>query len=255
MGEYIKLKNLPPEKMAKPNKTRTITIPIDRYGFMDINFIGGSGSFQHYPYYLFANEGTMEGNDSFKDKILLIAAYAATGIATDEKQSPYGATFGIEHHANALNTILNQDFLYKLSDLQNIIIMLCIAILLGILVPKLSILASLIITLALAIAYGIASYLLFDYLSIITAFATPLIQTALTYSLLVTYRVINEQQEKKYIRQTFSKFVSKSVVDELLKDPSKVKLGLVIYFLEGFYVLRWNCWIYRNGRSGIDEDN
>ncbi|HOK01113.1 MAG TPA: adenylate/guanylate cyclase domain-containing protein [Spirochaetota bacterium] len=225
MGEYIKLKNLPPEKMAKPNKTRTITIPIDRYGFMDINFIGGSGSFQHYPYYLFANEGTMEGNDSFKDKILLIAAYAATGIATDEKQSPYGATFGIEHHANALNTILNQDFLYKLSDLQNIIIMLCIAILLGILVPKLSILASLIITLALAIAYGIASYLLFDYLSIITAFATPLIQTALTYSLLVTYRVINEQQEKKYIRQTFSKFVSKSVVDELLKDPSKVKLG------------------------------
>jgi adenylate cyclase len=55
--------------------------------------------------------------------------------------------------------------------------------------------------------------------------STPLIQTALTYSMLVTYRVVNEQQEKKYIRQTFSKFVSKSVVDELLKDPSKIKLG------------------------------
>jgi len=55
--------------------------------------------------------------------------------------------------------------------------------------------------------------------------STPLIQTALTYSMLVTYRVVNEQQEKKYIRQTFSKFVSKSVVDELLRDPSKIKLG------------------------------
>jgi adenylate cyclase len=36
---------------------------------------------------------------------------------------------------------------------------------------------------------------------------------------------MNEQREKKYIRQTFSKFVSKSVVDELLKDPDKLKLG------------------------------
>jgi len=37
--------------------------------------------------------------------------------------------------------------------------------------------------------------------------------------------VLTEQQEKKYIRQTFSKFVSKTVVDELLKHPDKLKLG------------------------------
>jgi len=225
MGRYIKLKNLPAEKMARPNDKREILIPIDRKGFMDVNFIGGSGSFQHYPYYLFANDGTMEGNTSVKDKILLIAAYSATGIATDEKKSPYGATFGIEHHANALNTILNQDFLYKLTDLQNLAIMLVIALFLGFLVPKLSIAASLILTSIFTILYAVLSYLLFDMSSIITAMSTPLIQTALTYLMLVTYRVVNEQQEKKYIRQTFSKFVSKSVVDELLRDPSKIKLG------------------------------
>jgi len=67
--------------------------------------------------------------------------------------------------------------------------------------------------------------MLFKHFSIITAMATPVIQTVLTYTLIVSYRVVNEQQEKKYIRQTFSKFVSASVVDELLKDPSKVKLG------------------------------
>lgn len=225
IGEYIKLKNLPKEKMAKPNDSREIVIPIDEYGFMDVNFIGGSGSFQHYPYYLFANDGTMEGNNSLKDKIILIAAYAVSGVATDEKKSPYGATFGIEHHANALNTILNQDFLYKLSDIQNILIMLVIALLIGFFVPKMSIGPSLITTTLFIILYCIASYILFDYFSIITAFATPMIQTALTYSMLVTYRVVNEQKEKKHIRQTFSKFVSKSVVDELLKDPSKIKLG------------------------------
>ncbi len=225
IGKYIKLKNLPKEKMAKPNDKREILIPIDSYGFMDVNYIGGSGSFQHYPYYLFATDGTMEGNTSLKDKILLIAAYAVAGVATDEHKSPYGATFGIEHHANALNTILNQDFLYKLSDLQNIAIMFLIAIFIGIFVPRMSIGPSLVVTTLFIVFYFVISYLLFDSFSIITALATPIIQTTLTYSMLVTYRVVNEQKEKKHIRQTFSKFVSKSVVDELLKDPSKIKLG------------------------------
>ena len=225
IGKYIKLKNLNPEKMVKPNPQREMIIPIDNYGFMDVNFIGGSGSFQHYPYYYFAREGTLAGNDSIKDKIVLVAAYSVTGVATDEKQSPYGATFGIEHHANALNTILNQDFLYKLSDFENIMIMFVIALFLAFIVQKMTIVTSLITTVSFMIVYAVGSYLLFDFYSIITAMSTPLLQTALTYTMLVTYRVVNEQQEKKYIRQTFSKFVSKSVVDELLRDPSKVKLG------------------------------
>ena len=225
IGKYIKLKNIPKEKMAKPNNKREVIIPIDEFGSMDVNFIGSSGSYQHYSYGMFAQDGTMKGNDSFKDKILLIAAYAVTGVATDEKKSPYGPIFGIENHANALNTILNQDFLFKLSDFQNIIIMLIIALLLGFLVPRMSIGISLITTVVLVIIYFFASTMLFNSFSIITAFSTPIIQMAVTYSMLVTYRVVNEQQEKKYIRQTFSKFVSKSVVDELLKDPSKIKLG------------------------------
>jgi adenylate cyclase len=225
IGKYIKLKNLNEEKMARPDSSREIIIPIDKYGFMDVNFIGGSGSFQHYPYYLFARDGTMEGNDSLKGKVLLVAAYSVTGVATDEKQSPYGATFGIEHHANALNTILQQDFLYKLSDFENIMVMFFIALFLAFIVQKMTIVTSLVTTVFFMFLYSLGSYLLFDFYSIITALSTPLIQTALTYTMLVTYRVVNEQQEKKYIRQTFSKFVSKSVVDELLKDPSKVKLG------------------------------
>ena len=225
IGEYIKLKNLPKEKMAKPNNKREILIPIDEFGSMDVNFIGSSGSYQHYSYNMFAQEGTMKGNNSFKDKILLIAAYAVTGVATDEKKSPYGPIFGIENHANALNTILNQDFLFKLSDFQNIMIMLVIALFLGLIVPRMSIGISLVTTIVFVIVYFVVSNLLFNLSSIITAFSTPLIQTAITYSMLVTYRVVNEQQEKKYIRQTFSKFVSKSVVDELLKDPGMIKLG------------------------------
>lgn len=227
IGKYIKLKNIPVEKMAKPNPSREIIIPIDEYGMMDINFIGSTGSFQHVPYYLFVRDGDMmkEKNSSLKDKILLVAAYAATGIATDEKKSPYGAAFGIEHHANALNTILNQDFIKKLADWQNLIIMLVLAIILGFILPRFSILVGVITTLVTAVLYTITSYVLFDQLSIVTAMVTPLIQTGITFSLIVSYRVLTEQKEKKYIKQTFSKFVSKAVVDDLLKHPEKLKLG------------------------------
>ncbi len=223
IGKYIKLKNLPREKMAKVNDNREIVIPIDDYGFMDVNFIGGAGSFQHFSYHYFYRDGKMQA--PLKGKVLLIAAYASTGIATDEKSSPYGASFGIEHHANALNTILKQDFLYKLSDKQNLIIMLIIALLLGFLLPKVSIIIMVLSTVVFVFAYSYASWLFFDTKSVILAMFSPLLQVGITFTLITAYRVLTEQKEKKYIRSTFSKFVSKSVVDELLKHPDKLKLG------------------------------
>lgn len=226
-GKHIKLKNLPAGKMARPNSAGEVVIPIDKRGFMDVNFIGGFGSFEHYPYSYFHRDGDMleENNTSLKDKIVLVAAYAATGIATDEKQSPYGAIYGIEHHANTLNTILNQSFLHRLTDMQNLLILLCITLVLGLLLPRISIIASLLITAVSIILYMVGAYAVFDLYSYMPAFSTPVIQISLTFTLILTYRVLTEQREKRYIRQTFSKFVSKSVVDELLKSPEMLKLG------------------------------
>ncbi len=227
IGEYIKLKNIPLAKMKKKNDKREIVIPIDNYGSMLINFIGSTGSFTSLPYrYFYRDDDLMkEGNDSLKGKLLLIAVYASTGIAKDEKHSPYGPTFGIEHHANALNTIINQDFLYRMSDTQNIMIMLIIALLFGIILSRISITASTISSLVLILFYFVMSYILFDSYSIIIGLTTPLSQIFITYAAIITFRVKTEQKEKKYIRSTFSKFISKSVVDELLKHPDKLKLG------------------------------
>ena len=224
MGKSLKLKNIPLDKMKKPNAERTISIPIDKEGCMNINYIGTSGSYQFYPYYYFYNDGTIN-NDSLKDKICLVAAYSGTGIATDKHKSPYGDMFGIEHHANALNTILNQEFLYNLSDVQNVIIMLIIALVLGYLLGRVNILASIIITFVLLLGYVLTGYILFDVKNIIIAFPAPLMMIGFNFALIIAFRVITEQKEKRYIRQTFSKFVSKSVVDDLLKHPEKLKLG------------------------------
>ncbi len=224
VGKYIKLKNLPADKMFKPNQEREIKIPVDEEGFMDINYIGGFGSFNYFPYYYFYQDGVFN-NPSLKNKILLIAAFSSTGIATDMYKSPYGDLFGIEHHANALNTILNQNFIMKLNTWQNLIILFVIAILLGFFLPRLSIVMSIVLTIGLIVIYLVGSQFLFESKNIIFIYSIAILQIGITFAFVIAYRVVTEQKEKKYIRQTFSKLVAKSVVDELLKDPEKLKLG------------------------------
>ncbi len=224
IGKYIKLKNLPPEKMARPNDAREIRIPIDEQGFMDINFVGGFGSFNFYPYIYFYQDGVFN-NKSLENKILLIAAFAVSGVSTDSHKSPYGELYGIEHHANTLNTILNQTFIIKLKTWQNILILFAIAVMLGFFLPRLTIIKSIVMTVVLALAYFIGSQILFETKNITFIFFTAEFQIATIFALIIAYRVMTEQKEKKYIRQTFSKLVSKSIVDELLKDPAKLKLG------------------------------
>lgn len=224
MGKYIKLKNVPAEKMAKPNENNEVIIPIDKNGFMDINYIGGHASYHNYPYYYFHRDGELN-NKSLRDKIILVAAFASTGIATDIHKSPYGDMFGIEHHANAINTILNQDFISKLADWQNILILLVIAVIMGLLLTRLSIVMTIIFTIILAVLYFTGAIALFETMNIICVFATPLFQIGFTFAIIVAYRVLTEQKEKKQIRSTFSKLVAKSVVDELLKNPDELKLG------------------------------
>jgi len=225
-GKYVKIKNVPPDKLAVKTADNSITIPIDEQGFMDTNYIGDQNSFNMIPYYLFcrdASEGPLPG---FDNKIALVAAYAASGIADDVKQSPYGEMYGIEHHANAINTILKQDFLHRPTDNQILLVLLVIGLMLGLILPRINIILSSIITTLGAFGYFYyTNFYLFEEKNFIMPFVAPVTLIILCFISVTVVRVVSEQSEKQVIRKTFSRFVSKSVVDELLKDPKKVKLG------------------------------
>jgi len=46
-----------------------------------------------------------------------------------------------------------------------------------------------------------------------------------SFVFLTTYRVVFENQEKRWIKNTFGQYLSPAVVDALVKDPEKLKLG------------------------------
>lgn len=225
LGRYIKLKNIPPAKMAKPNDSHEIVIPVDNEGFMTINFVAGSQAFPSHSYYYFANDDLSKAGGSLKDMIVMIAAYSTAMVPDVHKAPGFGDLYGIEHHANALNTILTQNFITVFSDLQNLLILFVLALLLGYLFSRISIIWTLVVAFVLLIGFAFLGFMLFESKNILMAFSTPLIMIVANFAITTAYRLVLEQNEKKYIRQTFSKFVTKTVVDELLRHPEKIKLG------------------------------
>jgi adenylate cyclase len=259
MGEYVKIKNIPNVKrkigimgaadqdiMVKPNAERTITIPIDHEGFMGIKFIGGPWSFPSHSFVDLADSerGEFGRNDPFANKILLVSIYYATGVAFDVHNSPFGDIAGIEHHANALNTILNQDFVYYAPSWVNYLIFIFIGVVLGFAAPRLNIKVVLLGTAVFAVLFTIEVFTLFNMVNFIHVYFTPYIQMVVILIAITGYKVLTEEENVKYIRNTFSKFVSKDIVNEMLNNPEAIKLGgdkkeITVFFsdIRGFTTL------------------
>ncbi|RME91722.1 MAG: CHASE2 domain-containing protein [Candidatus Hydrogenedentota bacterium] len=241
LGSYIKLMNIPKKQvqigvtgepedvMVKPNEKRTIIIPIDEEGFMYINFIGGPWSFPAESFVDIASSERgdygFSNPDYFRDKILLVAMYYATGVAKDIHTSPFGDMACIGHHANALNTILQQDFIYFAKDWVNFLIYIFIGLFVGLIVPRVSLGKAMGIVSVFAVAFLVEVFFVFNSLNYVHIFFTPYIEMALVTIAIVAYRGLTEEENVKYIRSTFSKFVSKDVVNELLANPESLKLG------------------------------
>ncbi len=260
LGSYVKLRNIPDKKisigifgeerdiMTQPNAERAITIPINEIGMMAINFIGGPYTFPHTKMVELAEQTNMKEKtlniEDFKNKILLTAMYYATGVSTtrDIHPSPFShTTAGIEHHASALNTILMQNFVTYANQWLNYLILFVFAAILGFLIPRFNIGVVLVVVGVVSGIFLVEAILVFKYMKFVHFFLVPYVETVVVLIAVIGYKVLTEEENVKYIRSTFSKFVSKDIVNELLANPESLKLGgekkeLTVFFsdIRGF---------------------
>jgi adenylate cyclase len=244
LNGYIKLKNIPKKTiqkldlstfelktmdiMAKPNPKREILIPIDRAGRMNINFRGGRYCFKSRELLEITELEQDELAAYYKDKITLVAMYYATGVGTakDIHLSPYGDMAGIEHHAYAINTILNQDFAKTVPNWINFLILLFISIVMGFYQPLIKTTFNYILTILIAIIYSfITFYITFNLFSLLHIYPTILILQFIQLAAFIGFKALTEEENVKFIRNTFSKFVSQDIVEELLNNPDAIALG------------------------------
>lgn len=197
-----------------------ILIPTDRYGRMLINFRGAERSFKYISAIDIYNNSF--DKSEIDGKIVLIGTSAA-GLF-DLRATPFDSVFpGVEVHANIIDNILMQDFIYKASWLDgvNILIIFMLSIVVVMLTTYTAFWANPVIFLSFSTTYLFLVYnLLFKYgivLNILFPIATVLFASIMTTLFDYFYNIKKEEA----IKAKFASKVSKNVMDDILKNIDK----------------------------------
>lgn len=202
----------------------------DDRSYMDVErvvFSGPTGSFARIPFWRL-----MEGDQSriaplLKGKIVFLGVTAPS--LHDDQITPvsYGSTMpGVEVQANAANMFLRGWQLRELSSSTQIALILFVVFIPAILffIFSASVAIPIIATAAVAILNAILLIVLFNrgtLLSVVYTFGALLI----SFACMIFYRTIVAERNRRDLRRVFSKYVSRAVMDEIMKNPALVKLG------------------------------
>lgn len=209
---------------AESVKIGDTTIPTDESGRLLVNYLGPAKTFPHY-----SISDILKGRipaDKIRNKIVLVGA-TAIGIY-DLRVTPFGATYpGVEIHANVIDNILHNNFLTHSSftrfiDLCSIILF---GLLMGLIIPRLRAVMGIFFAGLILGIFVAVNMFIFSKFNVWLNLIYPAITMAVIYLAITVYHYIKEEREKKKIRGAFQYYLTASVINEMLKDPTKLKLG------------------------------
>jgi len=151
-----------------------------------------------------------------------------TGTATtDLGKNPFHKAYAnVGTHANIYNTIMSEQFIMPLPRWTSWTLALALCLLSALAYRRIA-------SLKARIAYGVFSSI-FTFAGITALFAlfriyvemfVPLLSVVVTFLLVSILKFIFSEQEKSFLRKAFTMYLSSDVVNEIVSDPSKLKLG------------------------------
>jgi adenylate cyclase len=199
-------------------------IPTDENGQLLINYLGPPRTF---PY--FSISDILRGKlpkDTFKDKIVLVGA---TAMGThDLRSTPLSPVYpGVEVHATVIDNILRQDFMTKpkWTRAYDLLAIIVLGVLTGIALPRMGAIRGLGLAAGLFILHVLAARWLFVTSRVWLNMVYPLLALSTNYTALTAYHYVTEERERKKIKGAFRHYVAPIVVEEMLKEPGRLKLG------------------------------
>ena len=164
-----------------------------------------------------------------QDKIILIGATMPE--LQDFHQVPFPNSSGdktmagVEIHAHALQTLIDESFLKELSPVQNLLISFLILLLAFLITLRLVGWGGLISAFFMGLGWGLFSVLVFiqfnTFLPVLPAFLAIL----LGYTGSTMQNVLSEMRQKTMIKSMFSSYVSPELVEKMVSDDISFKLG------------------------------
>ena len=215
-------------------------VPTDDAGKLLINYLGPPKTFPHYSVTDILNGRVPKG--ALKDRIVLVGA---TALATfDLRNTPFSPVYpGMEVHATVIDNILTQGFMARpeWARVFDVLAIVGMSALTGVALSRLGPLNGVLFTAGLFALYIVLARWLFVSARLWLNMVYPLLALVTVYTALTVYRYMTEQRERKKIKSTFKQYVAEHVVEEMIKDPARLRLGgeekvLTVLFsdLEGF---------------------
>lgn len=222
-----------------------------RGGALLVNFAGPPGTFPAISFHR-VMAGDFEPG-TFRGRIALIGAWYRESndlFPTPFFHAPAGGTggggaavgggagmYGVEVHANALDTLFSGRYIRPWTWRQNALFMALLALCGSLALVSLSPLRGLGAVAALAGVLVLVIFTLFSRGGRWVHLSEPLFILGFSYTGSVFYRYFTEERENRLIRGLFSRYVSQQVVAQLLSDPGRVRLGgetrdVVIFFCD-----------------------
>ena len=254
---------LPAGTIALPEKRyfdlNGIKIPAFTATDFIVNLYGTSTAFMHYNFYEIVDDKDVKTKDEidygedlntwddpdyrkiFKDKIVLIGSTSVEdkdflSVAyTKGERSGDNTIFGIDYHANVIQNILTRNFLYTPNSYAEFVFYILLSGIIFFLsnsikrirIRRKFILEILNAAAVILLVFGVIElsvfvFIKFSYIISVVSTSTIII---LTYFGNTAYHFLKERKQNVLIKGMFSHYVSHNVVDQLLADPDKLKLG------------------------------
>jgi adenylate cyclase len=132
---------------------------------------------------------------------------------------------GVEVHASLVNSFLNNTFVRRLSEWQDFLILLLVAIVIGILTFFLKPLWGAIVGAAAIFVYFLIAMTVFSESRLWIEIARPILAIVITYSGVMVLRYITEEKDRKFLQSTFKQYLSPQLIDMMYTSRQLPKLG------------------------------
>lgn len=160
----------------------------------------------------------------FKGKIVLTGLTASD--THDLNPIPFHERYPlVGMHANLVNTAINKLFIHTTPYGVYLVILLVLGVGIGFVGGTAKQFPGAMATLGAIIGYAIACVVAFNYARIWLPFIPVLFTLLTVYLVVLVYRFMTEGQEAKKMKSMFSTYVNPEVVDTLIANPDKLRLG------------------------------
>lgn len=174
---------------------------------------------------IFLENDAKDYNEVFKDKIVLIGS--TSEVLHDTISTPFTQRYieqmpGVEVHAATLDTIMNGLEYTKASNTTNMFMVVLLGFASTLAFTFLNPLFGILTGLLISSAYIIINLFLFLNQRLWLDLVAPVSVILIVFAGIYSYRFFVEEKEKRRVRGVFKRYMSPLLVEEALKDPSKV---------------------------------